>query len=115
MKEKQPKHYRFQRVFSTKKHVNGTVLSNCWSEKFGDWIYEINLDAGGIIWDTEYSILSEKPIKFFVGQRAYSKKHGHNCTISKIVGYDAYLPDWLINIELPSGEVVRIPQNQLIT
>lgn len=111
--ESQPKYFKFHRVYSTKKHCNGTVLKNFWSDKANDWCYEIITDVGEKICATHWTLESEHPIPWYIGQSAHDLETEQNCKIIDIVGYNSINAVWIFEVQLESGEKVRRNESKL--
>lgn len=109
-----PQYYKFHRVFSTKKHLNGTVLQNKWGEKAGAYIYEVVLDNGEKIWATDWTLASEKPIEWYVGKHCYHVELKQDCEVIDIKGFNSVYMDWVLEVRLDDGQVVRTPQMNLV-
>ncbi|MCD8486616.1 hypothetical protein QPK87_25280 [Kamptonema cortianum] len=109
----EPIYYKWHRVFSNKKHCNGTVLQHRWSDNAQDWIYEITLDNGQRIWATKWTISSESPIEWYIGSRGYLSRENQDCRVIEIKGFNSTIGDWLVVVELSDGQKVTTPQREI--
>lgn len=114
MQQQQPKYFRLHRVYSNKHHSNGTILQSRWSDRVNDYIYEVNLDIGKIIWATHWSLTSENRISWFVGDRCYSVQYASYCIVRAIHGFNKAYGYWLYDIELiPTGQLCKTDDSAL--
>lgn len=107
------RYHKWHRVFSSKKHCNGTVLQSKWSNNAGNWIYEVAMDDGSRIWATSWTLSSESRIIWFVGSKGHVYDEDSNCEVINIVGFNSMYGDWLVTVRLTDGRELTIPQNRI--
>jgi hypothetical protein len=112
-KRAEPRYYKYHRVYSMKKHCNGTVLRNYWSDKANDWVYEIITDKGEKVYSTHWNIMSEKPIPRYIGESAHDLETEQNCKIVDIIGFNSSNMQWIFQIRLDNGEIVTRTESRL--